>query len=517
MEELQLTAQPGALSLLTRVGRFLTEREIESYLVGGWVRDLLLKRDTADIDIAVDADALKIAAEIATALGGKYIPLDEVNGVGRVVLSNHETASTEGRWEIDFSTLRGNIDDDLAYRDFTINAMAIRLKKAMPGFSEVSPAEERDEITFRISEIIDPFRGRDDLRQGIIRVVSETAFESDAARLLRAVRLAAELGFSIERGTESLIRQHCQLIADVPGERVREELLRILDAPQAGQLVAYLDESGLLTAMIPELAQAKGVDQPTVHFWDVFDHSIQTVATVSFLLRQQSWAYAGEEILSAVPWSAGLQQHFEGEVSSGSTRTSLLKLAALLHDIAKPQTKTVDEDGRARFLGHTSEGAAIVAGVLERLRFSAREIKLVETLVKYHLRPGQMGNYEVPSRRAIYRYFRDTGGAGIDILFLSLADHLATRGPLLDKAQWQMHTRLVDYVLTRYFEEESQVAPSKLIDGHDLINIYGLSPGHKIGELLETVREAQAAGEVTSREEALAYTSYLLGRPEATQ
>jgi len=128
-----------------------------------------------------------------------------------------------------------------------------------------------------------------------------------------------------------------------------------------------------------------------------------------------------------------------------------------------------------------------------------------------------MSNYEVPSRRAIYRYFRDTGGAGIDILFLSLADHLATRGPLLDKAQWRMHTRLVDYVITRHFEEESQVAPSKLIDGHDLVNICGLSPGPKIGELLETVREAHAAGEVTSREEALAYINYLLGRPEATQ
>jgi len=510
MEELWLSAPQSVLSLLTRVGRLLAERGIESYLVGGWVRDQLLKRATADIDIAVDADALKIAAEVATVLGGKYVPLDEVNGVGRVVFAAG-AAPAEGRWEIDFSTLRGNIDDDLAWRDFTINAMAIRLEEAV-----ASGGGADDGAAIRLSRLIDPFGGRDDLYQGVIRVVSKTAFESDAARLLRAVRLAAELGFSIERGTERLIGQHARLIAGVPGERVREELLRILEAPPAGRMMAYLDELGLLTAIIPELAQAKGVEQPTVHFWDVFDHSLQTVAAAGFLLRRESVAYAGEEVLAAVPWSAGLEQHFSEAISRGSSRASLLKLAALLHDIAKPQTKTVDADGRARFLGHAREGAVMAAEVLERLRFSSREIALVATLVKHHLRPGQMSNYELPSPRAIYRYFRDTGEAGIDVLFLSLADHLATRGPLLDRAQWQQHTRLVDYVLARHSEETSP-APARLIDGHDLINIYGLSPGPRIGELLEAVREAQAAGEIACRAEALAYIGRLLGHRRAAR
>jgi len=130
--------------------------------------------------------------------------------------------------------------------------------------------------------------------------------------------------------------------------------------------------------------------------------------------------------------------------------------------------------------------------------------------VWHHLRPTQMSHEELPSRRAIYRYFRDTGEAGIDILFLSLADHLATRGKQLDLAKWREHAQMIAYVLAQHFEEESLTVPPKLIDGHDLINLFGLSPGPKIGEMLKAAHEAQAAGEVNTKEEALAYIERLL-------
>ena len=268
----------------------------------------------------------------------------------------------------------------------------------------------------------------------------------------------------------------------------------------------------MLTALIPELIPARGVSQPKIHVWDVFEHSMQTVSAVEFLLRERTWEYAGEDVLTPVPWSERLSRHFYQEISSGSTRRSLLKLAALLHDIAKPQTRTIDEDGRARFLGHPQEGADTAAAILERLRFSTREIRLVELMVRHHLRPTQMSQEGLPSRRAIYRYFRDTDEAGIDIFFLCLADHLATRGSYLDPAQWQEHAQMVEYVLTRHSEEESLSAPPKLIDGHDIIRIFGLSPGPRIGELLESLREAQAAGEVTTREEALGCIKDLITR-----
>jgi len=495
-DSLNSLIESDAWLLLSRVSDFLAEQSIKSYLVGGFVRDVLLGRDTADIDLAVASDALEVAPKVATALGGKYVLLDKVNRVSRVVMVDKKAPSTKVQWELDFSTFKGNIEQDLARRDFTIDAMAIDLSQFGKGFSDV--------------QLVDPFKGWDDLRQGVIRVVNETAFASDAARLLRAVRLAAELSFSIDKKTEALIRHYSHLIASVAGERVREELLRLLAVSGAGQFLAYLDELGLLTAVFPELAEMKGVEQPKEHFWDVFEHSLKTVIAVDFLLRQGTWEYAEEEVLVAVPWSAVLAQHFGQEVSSGSTRRLLLKLAALLHDVSKPQTKATEAGGRTRFLGHAKEGAAVAASQLERLRFSSKEVKLVETVVRHHLRPGQMSQNEPPTSRAIYRYFRDTEEAGIDILFLSLADHLATRGPNLDLASWQEHAQLVDYVLSQRFEQESIARPPKLVDGHDLINIFGISPGPKVGEILEAVREAQASGEVTTRQEALSLIDRVL-------
>lgn len=516
MEELKLFVKPDALRLLTNISQFFAEEGIKSYLVGGFVRDMLLGRDTADIDIAVAAEALAIAPKVAVAFGGRYIPIDEKNGVARVILFDNGTALGEGKWELDFATLKGDIVQDLAQRDFTIDAMAIEIESGLPESLAIHSSENRVEVILSPAMLIDPSNGWNDLGLGMVRAVSETAFSSDPARLIRAVRLAAELSFNIDSETEALIRQYSHLITSVAGERVREELLRILAMPQGGQRLAYLEELGILTSLIPELKPAQGVSQPKVHVWDVFDHSLQAVSAVEFLLREGTWEYTNEDILTSVPWSADLSQHFDQEVSRGSTRRSLLKLAALLHDIAKPQTKTTDEEGRARFLGHPQEGEATAAVILERLRFSTKETKLVKLMVRHHLRPQQMSHKGLPSRRAIYRYFRDTGEAGIDILFLSLADHLATRGPQLDLAQWHEHTQMVEYVLTKHLEQEILVVPPKLIDGHDLIKVFGLSPGPRLGELLESVREAQAAGEVTTRQDALHYVKLLLANQAQT-
>jgi poly(A) polymerase len=140
---------------------------------------------------------------------------------------------------------------------------------------------------------------------------------------------------------------------------------------------------------------------------------------------------------------------------------------------------------------------------MERLRFSTRETKRVASVVQYHLRPTQLG--EPPTGRAIYRYFRDAGDAGIDILYLSLADHLATRGPNLIPENWKRHADTIRYVLEEQSRKESLTPPVKLIDGNDLINLFGMKPGRELGRLLEAVREAQGAGELTSRQQALEY------------
>jgi poly(A) polymerase len=484
---LKLSFETGTSSLLATVNNLLVEQGIKPYLVGGFIRDALLKRKTADIDIAIAADALEVARGIADALGGRFIRLDEANKIGRVVIAGKK-APSGSRWQLDFAAFEGGIEQDLGRRDFTIDAMAVDLGQLAKGDIQ----------------LIDPFDGQSDLENGVIRAVSGAAFSSDPARLLRAVRLAAELDFTLDSRTEALVRHHAPLIATVAGERVREELLRLLAAPDSGRFLPYLDELGLLAIIFPEVAQAKGVAQPKEHYWNVFEHSLKTVAAVDFILHQGSWDYYSEQALAAVPWSGAQAKHFARPVSGGSTRRSLLKLAALLHDVAKPQTKALAEDGRTRFLGHPKDGAAVATRILERLRFSGKEVKLVEIVIKYHMRPGQMTQEELPTRRAIYRYFRDCGEAGIDILYLSLADHLAARGPKLNLSGWQEHARLVEYVLTQHAEQEKLVAPAQLVSGHDLINVFNIKPGPRMGQLLESVREAQAAGEVVTREEALA-------------
>jgi len=470
-----------AFSLLSELARWLKNREPHAYLVGGLIRDALLGRETADIDIAVAADVPEIGPPLAEALYGKFIMLDAVNSIGRIILPD---------WTIDIAAFTGKIEDDLKRRDFTINAMAVDLQQLT--------AESQDAM------LIDPFGGRLDLDRGLIRMVTPTIFRDDPVRLLRAVRLAAELDFTIEKEAEIEIEQAAPLIAAVPGERVREEFLRLLNASHGGQVLADMENWGLLTALIPELRPLKGVAQPKEHHWDVFEHSLKTVSAVDFILHQGVWEYQDRNILALVPWNETIAEYFDRAVSSGSTRRSLLKLAALLHDIAKPQTKAFDENGKMRFLGHPETGAEVVESVLERLRFSAKEVRLVTLMVQHHMRPTQLSQDAMPTQRAIYRYFRDAGDAGIDTLYLSLADHLAARGPGLLPDQWEAHTAQVAHVLQAHFQQK-MTEPVRLIDGNDLINVFGMKPGVEMGALLEEIKEAQAAGELTDRAAAMEY------------
>jgi poly(A) polymerase len=248
----------------------------------------------------------------------------------------------------------------------------------------------------------------------------------------------------------------------------------------------------------------KGVKQPREHYWDVFDHSIEAIAALEFILRESDWVCGRGDLRDDVPWSGEIESHFSEEIGSAARRSTLLKLGLLLHDVAKPRTKTIEAD-RIRFLGHTKEGAVTAVDIMERLRFSTREIKYVEKLVYHHLHPAQMSNQGLPTDKAIYRYFRDTEGAGVDIIFLALADYLAVAGPRVNVDEWHMHIEHIKYIMDVHKKQESEIMPVRLVTGHDLIKEFKLSPGKNIGRLLTMVMEAQAAGEVSTREEALQY------------
>jgi poly(A) polymerase len=489
MECNKVSIKPEAARLLTEISRRLASKNNRAYVVGGFVRDTLLERDNEDIDIAVAADALETARDIAALLHGTYVPLDDINLVGRVVLPGTKRY-------LDFTTLKGrSIEEDLAHRDFTVDAMAFELN-------------DTTAANLDLEKLIDPYNGRRDLENRRLQALNDDIFKADAARLLRALRISAELDLTIDNATATLITLDSGLITKVAGERARAELLRLLALPNAGRRLFEMDKLGLLTALIPELNAARGVDQPHAHYWDVFEHTLHTVSAVEYILRQADWEYGSPAALELVPWSARLEDHFHREIAGGSTAATILKLTALLHDIAKPQTKFM-EDGHARFFGHQEQGAAIAAAVMERLRFSRREIQLVELLIKYHLRPTQMSNFGLPTGRAIYRFFRDTGDAGIDVLFFSLADHLAARGPALDISGWREHAEMTDYVLRKYFEEAGPSSPPKIIDGYEIMELLGIPAGRIIGALLESLREAQAAGEIKDKNQAVDYIKQL--------
>ena len=500
-KHLDALLSPAIGALLARLRELLGERHIESYIVGGMVRDLVMGRVTADIDIAVAGDALAIGQEIAEHLNAHCVVLDDENGVVRLLPRKDEAGEEQG-WQADIATLQGNLAEDLGRREFTINALAIDLSKinlTIPGRVE--------------AEIIDPLDGLGDIKKQIIRGVHPEIFRKDAIRLLRGVRLAADLGFSIEPETEALIERDHDLIKTVAGERVREELLRLLALDDSYQTIVYLDKLGLLTAVIPELAATRDVDQPREHTWNVFHHSARSISALDFILRHSGWEFSDNNVLAEIPLDDTIKKYFETKVSPLSTRRVLTKLAALLHDIAKPQTRMVNEFGKIRFYGHPQEGAPVAAAILERLRFSTREIKFVETVVRYHLRPVQMTeDGAAPTRRAVYRYFRDLGEAAIATLYFSLADHLATRGPNLEKDNWDWHVGVVAGLIAEHEKEPATAASPALLDGHDLQREFGLKPGHRLGELLEELREAQAAGEITSKQEALDYVNKLMAR-----
>jgi poly(A) polymerase len=473
--------------LLDRVARFLNDRGVVAYLVGGFVRDGFLGRHTNDVDLVVSTPALPLARELALSLGGHFVSLHQEHQVARVVVTTGEDALGKLKvWHLDLATAAGDIEQDLARRDFTINAVAIGLGGGEP---------------------VDLVGGLADLERRCVRAVSPGVFRDDAARLLRAVRLAAELGFQVEESAAAFIRAEAHLLAGVAGERLREELMRLLSVPVAAPGVRSMDRLGLLSHLLPEMDAARGVEQPKEHHWDVFHHSLETVAAADFLMGEADGfpAWAREDF----PWPPEAADRMNEGVA-GFPRRALFKLACLLHDVAKPQTKALQPDGRTRFLGHPHLGAQMSLHALGRLRFSRREAETVSAMITHHLRPTQMSQGDIPTRRAIFRFLRDTGEVADDVLYLSLADHLASRGPELILEGWRYHTRVVAHVLQQRLLQEA-APPTRLLTGHDIMAAFGIEPGPWVGRLLEIVEEAKAAGEVSTRKQALALVRKELG------
>ena len=487
------TMNKTASCILAQMQSLLIENDTEAFIIGGAVRNIIAGHNKTDIDIAVKGNALVIGQQLADQLAAHYVVLDYAHGIVRLLPRGNNS------WQIDIATLQGTLEQDLNRRDFSINALAIAM-------TDMQLAEEQ--LT---ANVLDAGSGLEDLQDKTIRAVSQQIFRDDPIRLLRAVRLSSELDFVIDDQTIALMQCDHAMIGSVAAERLRDELLRIFSHTNTYEAVDCMRRLGLLSSIIPELTPSYGLEQSAEHTWDVFHHSARSITALDFILRHTEWKFCATDVLKNIPWRESFQSYFGAIVSPPATRRVLTKLAALLHDIAKPTTRIVNEFGKVRFYGHPQQGAPIATKILERLRFSHNEIRFIEAIVRHHLRPVQMSeNGETPTKRAVYRYCRDLEDAGVATLYFSLADHLATRGPNLERNNWDWHVNVVCNIADEYDKDQSTAKLPLLLNGNDLQNEFDLKPGRQLGQLLDELREAQAAGEISTRQQGLDYTRKLL-------
>ncbi len=468
------------------------------FLVGGAIRDALLGRPVCDIDIALHGDGVEAARTVANSLQAAFYPLDSERGVGRVILIRGRT-----RYTLDFATLRGDdIRADLAARDFTINAIAVPLA--------------------RPQERIDPLAGERDLRAGIVRACSPQALTEDPVRVIRAVRLATQLDLLLDETTQKQARAGVAGLERISAERIRDEFFRILAGRRVGSGIRLLTALGILARILPETAGLDKTRQPPPHRYDVWTHTLLAVEKLEWLLDPLLHGSAAQATNDAVLKTAAgsllrfqpmLMENLSRPLSDDRPAYGLVFLAALLHDAGKPDTQTVDASGEIHFLGHEQLGGEWALRRATALRFSSLEAEYTAHIVRHHLRPLLLRAGGEITRRTVFRYYRSTGPSGVGVCLFSLADLMATHGPHLPMAEWKAAVQVASSLLEGYFERPAEwVNPVPFLSGNDLIQQFGLPPGPQIGELLDTLREAQAAGEINSRGEALTLVSRALGR-----
>jgi poly(A) polymerase len=445
----------------------------EAWLVGGTVRDRVLGRETADFDVATSGSAADVAQALGRAAGGFAFELSEAFGAWRVVAHDRT-------WQVDLLPLNGaTIEEDLGRRDLTINAIAAPLGSV--GY-------------------VDPFGGLEDLSARRLRAVSPVAFERDPLRTLRLARLACELGFQADPATQTLARAAAPGLAGVASERVFAELRRVVCAPAALAGLEVMDAVGATQVVLPELSALRGVEQSRFHHLDVFDHTRSVLAEVIALERDPE-RLAGEQ---APRLARFLSEPLANELSRGQA----LRFGALLHDIAKPQTRAVTPQGRITFMGHDASGARQAAEILGRLRASERLREHVASLTRHHLRLGFLVHEMPLTRRAVYDYLHVTSPVAVDVTVLSVADRLATRGDNAERAI-AAHLELARQMLA---EGLAGIAdpPRPPVRGDELTRALGIPPGPMVGDLLAELEAASFSGEVATPEEAIARARELI-------
>lgn len=474
-----------SLSVLKHYLSIITRLKLKKiYLVGGSVRDILLKRPLRDVDMALPSDSIDIARKFADKIDGSFFIMNKDEGVARVIKKNKRRI-----FQFDFAMFKGkDILEDLSNRDFTINAMAIKIEAG----------------GLVLEKILDPYNGIRDLKEKIIRLIKPNAFSDDPLRMLRAIRFASDLDFKIDDKTIEYIKNLAPLLNTVSSERVRDELFKIFRNAKASYYISMLEEYRLLNVIIPEIKDMKGLKQGSYHVYELWMHSLKTVEYLEQVIKDIKLYFP--------EYFNRIKRHLRLEIEQGIDRLSLLKFAALLHDTGKPSTIKTDED-KISFYQHWIVGADINKGICRRLKMSAKSEEIVRRITENHMRPLYLTQLYNPqkvgsiSRRAMYRFFRDSGDSGIDVLLLSISDAMATQphAPASAAVSYKTVVKALKRILDYYYSEYKQQRKRPLISGSYLIKKFNMKPGPVIGRILKDVEEHRGAGLLRNKSDAINY------------
>lgn len=475
---------PTDLEIIGLVYNFSKKKKKKLYLVGGFLRDILLKRsrDNPDLDFCLKKNAISFGRGLAKAIGSNFVVLDKEHGACRLIKKMDNRAYT-----LDFTDFRGeNLKEDLRHRDFTLNTTALSLEEFFTLYRKRRAGFTFDDLN---KLLIDPYEGRKDLNLKLIRVADKSAFVEDPLRILRCFAFSCLLGFKIDKETLRLAKLYKKKLSVVSWERIREELFKILTAPGSFNCVLKMDGEKILGAVFPEIEKMRGLWQGPYHHLDVWKHSLETLKQL-------------EAIYEDFKDNQEIRVYLEEVIAGEHRRSALVKLGALFHDIGKPGALR-RKKGKIIFHGHERIGSGIAESIARRLKLSNIETNTLKTMILWHLRPGYLADNEVLTTRAIFRFFRDTDTEALSVLLLSLADQRATRGRLTTPDSRARHERLVSKLIKEYFKRKKEKKIPRLINGDDLMKEFKLEPSPLIGKILSETEELQAIGKIKTKKEAL--------------
>jgi poly(A) polymerase len=441
------------------------------WIVGGAIRDAAFGMEVTDVDLAVTGDERELARAIGRAAGGPVFPLSEEFATWRALSAGED-------WHIDVARMRGDrVEEDLALRDFTVNAIATPV---------ADPA----------APLLDPHHGLADVESRVLRAVSERSFADDPLRIMRAARIAASLGLEIEEGTAALACAEAERAGEPAGERQFAELRLMLTGPDPLGGLRLLDRLAATPALLPELEALRGVEQNPYHHLDVHGHTIEVLARM-LEVEANLAAFVG-------PAAADLGALLDEPLADQLSRGAGLRFAALFHDLGKPQTRSLGEGGRVLFIGHDRAGARMVRGLCSRLRASRRLADYLANLTLNHLRLGFLVHAQPLSRRHVYDYLVATEPDSADVTLLTIADRLATQGERTRREAVDAHLELARQMIGEALAWRRAGPPRSPIRGDDLAAELGIEPGPELGRLIGEIEAAVFTGEVSTRDDAVA-------------